>query len=182
MSVTFREIEKPEYSQMQDFLYNAVFVPLGVEPFPREIVFEPEVYIYIDGFGDKPGDLGVVAEKDGNIIGMAWTRIIPAYGHIDDETPELATSVLPEYRGCGVGTLLMNRLFDLLMCAYIFENTDIVRIFAEPYAFNAASCRVLEKAGFQFEGLLRQNAVKNEKIIDMKLYAIVKHQWAEAAK
>ena len=89
-------------------------MPPGAEPFPREIVFEPEVYIYINGFGDKPGDLGVVAEKDGNSIGMAWTRIIPAYGHIDDETPELATSVLPEYRGCGVGTLLMNRLFDLL--------------------------------------------------------------------
>ena len=52
----------------------------------------------------------------------------------------------------------------------------------QDFLYNAASCRVLEKAGFQFEGLLRQNAVKNEKIIDMKLYAILKHQWAEEAK
>gem|GEM_PF-43352 len=59
------------------------------------------------------------------------------------------------------------------MCDYIFENTDIIRIYAEPYAHNNASCRVLEKAGFQFEGLLRQNAVKNGKSVDMKMYAII---------
>jgi len=45
---------------------------------------------------------------------VAWTRIIPADGHIDDEAPELATSVLPEYRGQGVGTLLMNYLFEAI--------------------------------------------------------------------
>ena len=60
------------------------------------------------------------------------------------------------------------------VCNYIFDHTDIIRIFAEPFAHNSASCRVLEKAGFQFEGLLRSNAVKNGKILDMKLYALVK--------
>jgi Acetyltransferases, including N-acetylases of ribosomal proteins len=59
-------------------------------------------------------------------------------------------------------------------CGYIFENTDIVRIFAEPFAANAASCRVLEKAGFSYEGTLHKNAVKNGEIIDMKLYALTK--------
>jgi len=54
------------------------------------------------------------------------------------------------------------------MCAYVFENIDIVRIFAEPYAHNETSCRVLEKAGFQYEGVLRQNAVKNGQSVDMK--------------
>lgn len=56
----------------------------------------------------------MVAEQDGNIIGAAWTRVIPAYGHIDNETPELAISVLPEHRGQGVGTMLIERLFELL--------------------------------------------------------------------
>ncbi len=46
--------------------------------------------------------------------------------------------------------------------------------FAEPFSYNIASCRVLEKAGFQFEGLLRKNAVKNGKIVDMKMYALVR--------
>ncbi|MGB4616762.1 MAG: GNAT family protein, partial [Dethiobacteria bacterium] len=56
---------------------------------------------------------------------------------------------------------------------YIFKNTDIIRIFAEPFADNIASCRVLEKAGFVLEGTLRKNAVKNGKILDMKLYALL---------
>ena len=114
MPANIREITPAEYLLLKDFLYNAIFLPHGTEPPPREIIFEPDVFIYIDGFGDKSGDCCVVAEIDGNIVGAAWTRIIPAYGHIDDETPELATSVLPEYRGQGVGTMLMNRLFELL--------------------------------------------------------------------
>ena len=40
-----------------------------------------------------------------------------------------------------------------------------------PFARNLPSCRVLEKAGFQLEGTLRQNAVKDGEVLDMKLYA-----------
>lgn len=52
------------------------------------------------------------------------------------------------YWGLGLGTSAVMQI-----CKYIFENTDIIRIFAEPFAYNTASGRVLEKAGFQFEGL-----------------------------
>jgi len=55
-----------------------------------------------------------VAEQNGQIIGAAWTRIIPAYGHIDNRTPELAISILPEFRGYGIGTKLMKKLFEVL--------------------------------------------------------------------
>lgn len=60
------------------------------------------------------------------------------------------------------------------ICKYVFANSDIIRIYAEPFAYNAASCRVLEKAGFRYEGVLRSNAVKNGKILDMKMYALLK--------
>lgn len=50
----------------------------------------------------------------------------------------------------------------------------MLRIFAEPFAENAASCRVLEKAGFQLEGVLRRNAVKNGQVRDMRLYSLVR--------
>lgn len=50
----------------------------------------------------------------------------------------------------------------------------VIRIYAEPFAYNIASCRVLEKAGFQYEGTLRSNAVKNGKDIDMKMYSLLK--------
>ena len=56
---------------------------------------------------------------------------------------------------------------------HVFEKSDIIRIYAEPFATNTASCRVLEKAGFQYEGTLRSNAVKNGKVVDMKMYSIL---------
>lgn len=59
-------------------------------------------------------------------------------------------------------------------CEYVFAHSDILRIFAEPFSYNVASCRVLEKAGFQFEGVLRKNAIKNGKILDMKMYSLVR--------
>ena len=79
----------------------------------RSVIYSPDVFIYIENFG-KETDCGVFAEADGKAVGAAWTRIIPAYGHIDDETPELAISVLPEYRNLGIGEKLMKRLFELL--------------------------------------------------------------------
>ncbi|MCI8436826.1 MAG: GNAT family N-acetyltransferase, partial [Lawsonibacter sp.] len=60
------------------------------------------------------------------------------------------------------------------VCQYVFANTDILRIFAEPFAYNAASRRVLEKAGFQLEGVLRSNAVKHGTVLDMTMYALVR--------
>lgn len=112
-NLKIRPVESYDYSLLEEFLYNAIFVPEGEEPPAREIIRLPEIFVYIDGFGGAD-DLGVVAEAEGEVVGAAWTRIIPAYGHIDDDTPELAISMLPGWRGRGVGSLMMERLFALL--------------------------------------------------------------------
>jgi ribosomal protein S18 acetylase RimI-like enzyme len=118
MNLTIRPILQSEYPLLENFLYHAIFLPPDTDSPPREIIFRPEIFIYIKNFGGKD-DCGVIAELDGQIVGAAWTRIIPAYGHIDDETPELAISVLPECRGQGIGTALMTHLFELLReCGY----------------------------------------------------------------
>ncbi|MGM9572500.1 MAG: GNAT family N-acetyltransferase [bacterium] len=93
--------------------------------------------------------------------------------NIHSRTAEMGYYIGEYYWGRGLGTSAV-----IQVCNYIFENTDIIRIFAEPFAHNAASCRVLEKAGFKFEGLLRSNAVKNGKVIDMKMYSLIK-EWSE---
>lgn len=89
--------------------------------------------------------------------------------NIHFRTAEMGYYIGEPYWGRGLGTSAVRQT-----CRYIFEHTDIIRIFAEPFAHNAASCRVLEKAGFQPEGVLRSNAVKNGNVLDMKLYALVK--------
>ena len=113
MNIKTRPIKPKEYGLLEDFLYHAIYIPPGEKFPPRDIIFDPEIYIYIKDFGGKD-DCCVVAEQDDKIIGAAWTRIIPAYGHIDDNTPELAISILPPHRGQGVGTALMMHLFELL--------------------------------------------------------------------
>ena len=109
-----RAMREADYVCLPEFLYQAIFIPEGVEPPPRGIINEPEIFVYIKDFGTGWGDLGVVAEQNNQIIGAAWTRIIPAYGHINSETPELFISILPEFYGYGTGTKLMKKLFDLL--------------------------------------------------------------------
>ena len=108
-----RQMTAKDYSLLEDFLYHAIYIPPGEEMPKRELIFEPEIFIYIKDFGGKD-DCGVIAEIDGKAVGAAWTRIIPAYGNIDVHTPELAISILPEFRGHGIGTDLMNYLFGLL--------------------------------------------------------------------
>jgi len=115
MNVYIKKITPANYSFLEVFLYNAIYIPEGEEMPPKDIIFAPEIYVYIKNFNtNNHGDCGVVAGIDEKIIGMAWTRIIPAYGHIDDDTPELAISVLPDYRGQNIGAGMMNNLFEFL--------------------------------------------------------------------
>ena len=56
---------------------------------------------------------------------------------------------------------------------YAIEQHGLTRVFALPFAHNAASCRVLEKAGFVVEGLLRRSAIKDGRTVDQKLYGFI---------
>ena len=145
MNITVREIDIADYLLLEDFLYNAIYIPPGEEWPPREVIYELEIYIYIDGFGNKHGDVGVVAKTNEKIVGVAWTRIIPAYGHIDDNTPELAISVLPEYRGQNIGTTLMNCLFDLLRERGFYRTSLSVQK-------NNPDVRFYERLGYEITG------------------------------
>jgi len=61
-----------------------------------------------------------------------------------------------------------------ILCKKVFEETDIIRIYAEVFTQNIGSCRVLEKAGFLKECVMKNNAFKNETILDTALYALLK--------
>lgn len=91
--------------------------------------------------------------------------------NIHAQTAELGYYLAEPFWGLGYGTCAVRQV-----CQLVFNTTDIMRIFAEPFSYNIASCRVLEKAGFSLEGVMRKNAVKNGNILDMKLYALVKEE------
>lgn len=105
---------------------------------------------------------------EGKVIGSIG---VFRQGNIHRQTAELGYYIAEEYWGKGIMTEAIKQI-----CKYVFDKSDIIRIYAEPFAYNLASCRVLEKAGFQYEGTLRKNAVKNGKIIDMKMYSLLRNE------
>lgn len=114
MDVTIRKIQKQEYPLLDHFLYEAIFVPEGIEPLPKTIITSPELQVYVEHFGKSKDDWGLVAEVEGKIVGAVWVRIMNDYGHIDEKTPSLAISLYKEYRGFGIGTAMMKEILALL--------------------------------------------------------------------
>ena len=102
MKYTIRELSSNEYKILEDFLYEAIFLPEGVDSPSRDIIKQPELQLYISEFG----------KEDDNAF--VWTRIMNDYGHIDDRTPSFAISLYKEYRGLGIGTEMMRQMLVVL--------------------------------------------------------------------
>ncbi|SCY42746.1 Ribosomal protein S18 acetylase RimI [Lachnospiraceae bacterium XPB1003] len=109
-----RKLREEEIELLKDFLYEAIFIPEGVEPPDREIIELSELKIYYEGFGTGKADHCIVAEDDDKVVGAVWTRIMNDYGHVDDETPSFAISLFKTYRGRGIGTEMMKEMLHVL--------------------------------------------------------------------
>ena len=82
MKYTIREMTAQEYPLLDDFLYEAIFVPEGVDPPSKSIITAPELQVYVKGFGASKDDFALVAEVENKIIGAVWVRIMNDYGHM----------------------------------------------------------------------------------------------------
>lgn len=137
-----RSLKWDETELLKEFLYEAIFIPEGMEPPERAIIERPELRVYYEDFGSGRADHCLVAEEDGRVVGAAWTRIMKDYGHVDDETPSFAIALYREYRGRGIGTQLMRGMLELLR-----ENGFRQASLAVQKANYAV--RMYEKVGFQ---------------------------------
>ena len=109
-----REIRPEEIPALDDFLYEAIFIPEGAPLPPRSVIENEDLQVYVRDFGKEADDRCLVAEVDGKVVGAVWTRIMDDYGHINNQTPSLAISLYKEYRNRGIGTQLMLRMFEKL--------------------------------------------------------------------
>lgn len=120
MQYNLRPLKQEEYSLLEDFLYDAIFVPVGEEALPRSVLLEPSIQNYYQDFG-RAHDYCLVAEQEGKLLGAVWARVlsgpVKGYGYVDDHTPEIAISVQNEFRGKGIGTALLRAMLDLLQRA-----------------------------------------------------------------
>lgn len=137
-----REMRPEEYPLLEEFLYQAIFQKDPENLIPREEIYKPTLQVYIKDFGSLPADHCLCAEEDGRVIGAVWVRIIPGFGSVDDRTPEFAISLLPEFRGKGIGTALMRSMLRHLKDAG-FEKTSLA-VQKANYAL-----RMYQKVGFK---------------------------------
>ena len=141
MDYKIREIRKNEYPILSDFLYEAIFIPEGMDKPPKSIIEQPELQVYIEDFGKKD-DWCLVAEVKGKIVGAVWVRIMDDYGHIDNETLSFAISLYAEYRNMGIGIALMRDMLELL------KNKSYKRTSLSVQKVNYAVC-MYQKVGFE---------------------------------
>ncbi|MBU7015931.1 MAG: GNAT family N-acetyltransferase [Theionarchaea archaeon] len=109
----------------------------------------------------------IIEEKDGAKIGQIMH--IPRGCHF-----RIGYVVVPEKRGKGYCTEAVQILVD-----YLFLSRDIVRIEAEVSPENRASQRVLEKANFTREGLIRKSVYARGKWHDGVIFSILREEWKE---
>ena len=111
---TIRPLHPDETCLLKEFLYEAIFIPEGEQSPPRTVVDLSELSLYVENFGERKDDLCLVADYKGRVIGAAWCRNMPDYGHVDNQTPSLSISLYKPYRNKGIGSRLMHELFNAL--------------------------------------------------------------------
>lgn len=103
---------------------------------------------------------------DGQVCGgIAADLMIDA----NSKTAEIGYWLAEPYWNRGIITAAVR-----LMTNYVFENLDVIRLQAGVFEKNSASMRVLEKAGYLKEGILRNALIKNGEVMDKHMYAILK--------
>lgn len=142
-----RDIKQDEWPLLEDFLYEAIFVPEGFEgEVPRSVIYDdPKCHATYLGFGTLPDDRAVVATVDGKVVGACWVRTTDEYGHIDDETPSFSISLYRPYRGQGIGTAMMHAMLSKL------RDAGYTRASLSVQKENPA-LRLYERLGFRIVG------------------------------
>jgi len=100
---------------LRGMLYEAA-APVGKDrPSPEQLLSNPQVTAFVDGWG-RQGDHGIVVEAELEPVGAAWFRVFPdddpEGGFVGGETPELLIAIVQEHRGKGVGGLLLSALLN----------------------------------------------------------------------
>lgn len=110
-----RRIRSVDTDFMAEMLYEAIFVPDGAPPPPRSVIEWREISRYLENWG-RAGDFGVVAMVDGMKAGAAWCRLFAeddkGFGFVDERTPELTIALKKEFRGRGIGTVLLKAMIE----------------------------------------------------------------------
>jgi RimJ/RimL family protein N-acetyltransferase len=128
------------------------YTPRDAQQFLRRMrAARPETAFAIDVAGEAVGGIGYLLQTD-----------------VDRVSAEIGYWLAEPFWGRGITTEALKAV-----TRHAIEAHGLTRLYALPFAHNTASCRVLEKAGYQLEGRLRRSAIKDGVIVDQLQYAFV---------
>lgn len=115
---------------------------------------KPETNFAIDAAGEAVGGIGFTVQFD-----------------VARRSAEIGYWLGEEFWGRGIATEALIAVTD-----HAFSNYDVCRLYAHVFDWNHASARVLEKAGYEFEGRLRKSVTKDGQTIDQLMYAMIREK------
>jgi len=166
----YRALKTSEYNLLKDFLYEAIYIPEGADPPDRDIVKQPELALYYEDFGSGKADHCIVVEDAGKVTGAVWTRIMDDYGHVDDDTPSFAISLLKDYRGMGIGTQLMKKmLLHLKECGFEKASLAVQKANYAVRMYKKVGFRVIDENEEEYIMICDLQEIKAEEICNDNL-------------
>ena len=112
--LAFRPLVPADQEQLWHWLHVALWDPPPAGLRPVEVLRNPAVRIYAEEWGRR-GDVGLVAQVDGQDAGACWMRLVPdrlGLAYVDDETPQLGIALEPPFQQRGHGEPLMRAALD----------------------------------------------------------------------
>ncbi len=116
----------------------------------------PDLARYVKDWG-RVGDIGIIAEQEGQSIGAAWLRLWASddrgYGYLNEDIPELAIALIPAYRGQGIGTALLTQTLALArdvfpaVCLSIRSDNPVLRLYERVGFVPVAGTEVTNRVG-----------------------------------
>lgn len=149
---TIRRIVDKDVPFLWEMLYESLYIPEGQEPFSKGVIKEPFLSKYVEGWG-REGDSGYIAENSkGRQVGSITMRYFSednkGFGYISNDIPELGMALRPEYRGKGIGTALLRKLFNEL------KGKGIIQISLSVDPDNVAAMKLYQRFGFREVGMV----------------------------
>ncbi|REJ79062.1 MAG: GNAT family N-acetyltransferase [Acidobacteria bacterium] len=143
--IILRPVARSDRAILRDMLFQTLLSEPDASDMKREMLDEPDLAWYIEEWG-RNGDFGFVAtDEDENLLGAVWARLADedgqGYGFYDYETPEIAIATVPEARGLGVGTRLLETLIVTARQSYPALSLSV--------AENNPAKKLYERVGFR---------------------------------
>lgn len=138
--------------------------------FPNPYTLDNAIWYINDSIANEgKKQISYAIEIEGRAVGSIGIFV---KDDVYEKSAELGYWLAEDYWRKGVMTKAVQ-----MICKEAFASFDIVRIFAEPFADNAGSRGVLEKAGFTYEGTMRNGIYKNGEIHSYCMYSILREEF-----